>query len=337
MLVPLIHAGQFPLLIGGWEQGVWIYVGSYFAESAIFTLFLMSGYLFFCGSGDDRSIWMKLWHRVKRLLVPFLLWGCVFCAMYALAGRFSPRAAERLATADVGSAKGFFLAVFNFTRPLVYGPLWFLRALFYLAVAGAVAKLLARRMRTRFQRSLVIVLCAAAILVGVPRGALAAIVPSAGIALYFLGGLLATWECAPQQLFRRGRWGWLGLLVVGTLALFGARLLELSCPIWVEQLVWFVSAFAFWGWAKELSVFATHAWCTKWLLPTGFFVFVIHMFINRVIFHAAAAHACRVAGWLTIISLFAFIISIAVPMVIWHLMHRICPRLVVLLEGGRWT
>lgn len=147
LLVPLIHAGQFPVALGGIEFGIWSYLGSYFAEAALPTLFLMSGYLFFVGEGDGRTLVWKLLRRIRRLLVPFLLWNAVFCALYLLVGHCSPRAAERMDAAGVTSVLGFVREVFNFTRPLLYGPLWFLRALFFLAVFGAIVRLAVMRMR----------------------------------------------------------------------------------------------------------------------------------------------------------------------------------------------
>ena len=331
LLVPLIHAGQFPVAIGGIEFGIWSYLGSYFAEAALPTLFLMSGYLFFVGESDGRTLIWKLMRRIRRLLVPFLLWNAVFCALYLFVGHYSPRAAERMDSAGVTSALGFVREVFNFTRPLLYGPLWFLRALFFLAVLGAVVRL--AMMRVRKGRFLVYGVFVALALIGSFYWNLSIGVPPYAFALYFLGGLIAEGGRDPTELFRRTRWIWLGFLLAGTSCLFFADSSAGGLASGWKQLVWFVAAFAFWGWARELSFFATNSWCVKWLLPTGFFVYVIHMFINRMVFHAAASHLPAVPGALSVVSLVTLLTSILIPMLIWHGLARILPRLTAVLDG----
>ena len=331
LLVPLIHAGQFPIALGGIEFGIWSYLGSYFAEAALPALFLMSGYLFFVGEGDGRTLIWKLVRRIRRLLVPFLLWNAVFCALYLLVGHCSPRAAERMDAAGVTSALGFVREVFNFTRPLLYGPLWFLRALFFLAVLGAIVRLAV--MRIRKGRFLVYGVFVALALIGGFYWNLSIGIPPYAFALYFLGGVIAEWGRGPAEVFRRTRWVWLGFLFAGTSFLFFADSSEWGLAQGWRQLVWFGAAFAFWGWAREFSFFATNSWCSKWLLPTGFFIYVIHMFINRMIFHAAASHLPTIPGALSVVSLATLLVSILIPMLIWHGLSRILPRLTAVLDG----
>lgn len=332
LLVPLIHAGQFPVILGGIEFGIWTYLGSYFAEAALPTLFLMSGYLFFVGEGNGRALVWKLSRRIRRLLVPFLLWNAIFCALYLLVGHYSPRAAERVDAVGMTTALGFVREVFNFTRPLLYGPLWFLRALFFLAVFGAIVRLTVMRMGKGC--FLVYGVFVAIALIGGFYWKLSIGIPPYALALYFLGGVIAEYGRDPIEVFRRTRWVWLGFLLAGTSFLFFADFFAGELAYGWKQLVWFVTAFAFWGWARELSFFATNAWCVKWLLPTGFFVYVIHMFINRMVFHAAASHLSAVPGALSVVSLVALLMSILIPMLIWHGLSRISPRLTVVLDGG---
>lgn len=331
LLVPLIHAGQFPVALGGIEFGIWSYLGSYFAEAALPTLFLMSGYLFFVGEGDGRTLAWKLLRRIRRLLVPFLLWNAVFCAFYLLVGQCSPRAAERMDAAGVTSALGFVREVFNFTRPLLYGPLWFLRALFFLALFGALVRLAVMKMRKG--RLAVYGLLVVLALVGGFWWKLPVGVSSHAFALYFLGGVLAEGGSGPAETFRRQRGVWLGCLFAGTAFLFLADASGWGVAYGWKQLVWFGVAFALWGWARELSFLATNPWCAKWLLPTGFFVYVIHMFINRMIFHAAASHLPAVPGALSAVSLVTLLVSILIPMLIWHGLSRMLPRLTAVLDG----
>lgn len=331
LLVPLIHAGQFPVALGGIEFGIWAYLGSYFAEAALPTLFLMSGYLFFVGEGDGWSLVWKLLRRIRRLLVPFLIWNVVFCALYLLVGHYSPRAAERMDAAGVTSVLGFVREVFNFTRPLLYGPLWFLRALFFLAVLAAAVRLVMMRMRKG--HFLVYGVFVALALIGGFYWNLSIGIPPYAFALYFLGGVIAEWGRDPAEVFRRTRWFWLGFLLAGTSFLFFADSSARGLVYGWKQLVWFGVAFAFWGWAREFSFFATNSWCSKWLLPTGFFVYVIHMFINRMIFHAVASHLPTVPGALSVVSLATLLVSILIPMLIWHGLSRILPRLTAVLDG----
>lgn len=321
------------MVLGGIEYGIWTYLGSYFAEASLSTLFLMSGYLFFFGNDDIETIIRKLFRRVRRLLIPFFFWGAIFCALYLFVGKYSPRASERLGSAGIQTVSGFCRIVFSLTGPILYGPLWFLRALFWLSMAGVAIRLLLVKCHNTYLKAsiyLAIVVLAIGVL---PFLSMRLVVPAYGIALYFLGGWFATIGLNPVDYFHRGRWWWLALLLIATGFLFVFSLLHISVWACLEQVVWWVSAFAFFGWARGLSVFATNAWCRKWLLPTGFFVYIIHMFVNRIIFHAVAGHLPAIPGALSVITLVALGVSIVVPMLIWHSMSRACPRLTAILDG----
>lgn len=128
-------------------------------------LCVVSGWCFFRDASPVeiyKWYFPKLRRRVSGLLVPYFAWGAVFTLAYVLLKDFSPRVAERLEWYGVDSVSGYFRAVFDLKGAVLYGPLWFLRAIFACAAispAYALALAFSRR-AARFAGVVVVGLCA---------------------------------------------------------------------------------------------------------------------------------------------------------------------------------
>ena len=213
------------------------------------------------------AVWwrVKVAHRVKRLLVPYLLWGMMFVALYAALAPTNADAARRIAEAGVDGMWGAAKAVFNFTDYVLYGPLWFLRMLFAAGLLSYVWGSLFRRVGTSLGLAAALVTGGAA---------------QAGLAICGVHG----YGTFAFVLFGIGAWaGAYGI---------GIRNLQGLC---------------------SRRAFTGSKWVETWMLPTGMFVYILHLAVLRI--------------WPNVFA------GILLPMVIWHVLRRVCPTVLKVLEG----
>ena len=139
ILVVGFHAGMFPGYVPvSCESRILYVLSNAMWWLGIPMLFVISGWCFFHGTERMSFKWWlaKLKNRFWRLIVPFVVWGAIFTAIYCALGNTSPRVAERLAERQITDLWGYVRAVFNVREYILYGPIWFLRALFACAIVA---------------------------------------------------------------------------------------------------------------------------------------------------------------------------------------------------------
>ena len=120
-----------------WEFYGWTFVCSHLCAMALPTFFLVSGYLMF--QKFTINAWSdKMLRRVKRLLVPYLVWNIAFVAIYLSSARLFPRIADRVAMFGLDSLQGCISKIASIYVAPIDGPLWFLRALFMLSLISPI-------------------------------------------------------------------------------------------------------------------------------------------------------------------------------------------------------
>ena len=287
VLVVLFHASMFfdPQASGLDGKCLWL-VSKTAWIVGMTVLCLVSGWCFFNGfERQSAEIGLGAWwvdkvvRRVRRLLVPYLLWGMLFALAYWLMGSFSQEAAARISTMEADSVGGCVRNVFNFTTWVLYGPLWYLRALFLCALLSVVWAAAFRLSRKSWVR-----MCAAAVI-----------------------GVVVTWCVKAVGLRGFGDFIFILFGVGGGLAV--------ACP---NVTKWIPSVFA---------RFAENSLVSKWLLPTGMFLFVTHLAVNRIILIV-------VRGWSIPFAYIAvFMGSCVVPIFAWHILNKICPKVLSAFDG----
>lgn len=289
ILVVLFHASMFfdPQTSGLCGKGLWLVSkGAWVVGMTV--LCLVSGWCFFNGFETwSAEIGLGAWwankvvRRIRRLLIPYLLWGMVFVLVYRLMGPFSQEAAARVSIMEADSIGGCIRNVFNFTTWVLYGPLWYLRTLFVcslLSIVWAAAFRLSRKSWVR--------MCAAAVI-----------------------GVVVTWCVKAVGLRGFGDFIFILFGVGGGLAV--------ACP---NVTKWIPSVFA---------RFAENPLVSKWLLPTGMFLFLTHLAVNRIVLMV-------VRGWSVPFTYIAvFVGSCAMPIFAWHILNKICPKVLSVFDG-RW-
>ena len=296
ILVVVFHAGMFPYSV---PTSVECHILSFLSNAAwwlgIPVLFVISGWCFFTGFERVTFQWWcwKLRNRLWRLLVPFLLWGAIFTALYYMLGSMSSRVAERLVEHNVTDFVGYVRMVFNFNGYVLYGPLWFLRALFVCAlVSPIIGYVLAVGRRTYWHRMMSLgLICLGGYAIG--------------YVLHENGSVVC--PCYGSVCFGVGAW----LAVNGT---------------WMFR-------FRKCRFLRLFAVVGSNRWCQKWLLPTGMFVYLTHLFVNRIVQYSLCGHLKEGIGRLSALFLVSFVVSAGFPIVIWHQMNRWCPRILALLDG----
>lgn len=294
VLVVVFHAAMFPastcmskerVLLGSIGEVAW--------WGSIPVLFVISGWCFFNGFKlVDMEWWKhKLTNRFWRLLLPFVLWGAIFTALYCAIGNLSPRVAERLQEHHIAGMGGYLRMVFNADGYLLYGPLWFLRAL----LACALISPLMGWAFMVFKRSFLLRLICLGMI---------------GIVGYAVG-----------QSFRAI--GWVQYPEYGFMC-FGVG-------AWVAVNGNSVSRLR--KWLIPFAVLGSNRWVQKWLLPVGMFLYLTHLFVNRIVHYSMWRFVDGSVGQLSAVFVASLVISTGVPIVLWHLMNHYCPRVLALLDG----
>ena len=144
--IVLMHAwaAQQYVVKGTWEHRVWDFVCNAMTAAVLPGLFLISGYLLM----HDYSVstyGKKIWRRVKRLMVPYLVWNLTFVAFYLGVCKFVPRMGQRVASFGLNTWQGAFDKVVSFMVDPIDMPTWFMRTLFLYALGSLLIWFLLRR------------------------------------------------------------------------------------------------------------------------------------------------------------------------------------------------
>lgn len=155
VLVLYLHA--LPLMVPFAEDGGFYYqlsqlIGNQLARLAVPMFFICSGYLLFCNFPLNSTTSAAFYQQLLRkktfsLLIPFLFWGGVGMAIYAIGLSLpltQPLFANQEKLADFWTLQGFLQSLFGIERsPLVY-PLWYVRDLLLFVLVSPLLFLLLR-------------------------------------------------------------------------------------------------------------------------------------------------------------------------------------------------
>lgn len=137
--IVLMHAwaaGQY-VKGGTLECRAWDVVCNAFSAAVLPGLFLLSGYLL-ARNFSVETYESKLWRRVRRLAVPYLVWNLTFVLFYLLAGRIVPRLGQRVAMFGLETWQGACSKVCSLMVAPIDMPTWFMRTLFAYAILSIV-------------------------------------------------------------------------------------------------------------------------------------------------------------------------------------------------------
>lgn len=189
---------------GGVEFVSWASVCCHLSGIAVPGFFMISGYLLFRGFSLAKYP-AKMMSRVKRLLVPYVLWNLFFVAFYLALAGFVPRLSARVAAFGLDTFAGAFSKVLSLTVAPIDGPLWFLRLVFLLALVSPILWALMRVGRGVVVIALALVWCVAEAMLAL-KDTLLLIAPAYAVASFVLGGVLAVNGKDLVDAFRHRGW-----------------------------------------------------------------------------------------------------------------------------------
>jgi len=134
-LVVLIHAyAAFQYCVRGtFEFVFWQFTCHSIASASMPALFCISGYLMFRNLTGEN--WLsKIRSRVKRLLVPFVVWNLSFAVFYLVLSSCVPRLNSRVVAFGLTTVGGFLSKTISFVSAPIDTPLWYLRTVFAFAL-----------------------------------------------------------------------------------------------------------------------------------------------------------------------------------------------------------
>lgn len=120
-------AGQY-VPSGTWEYFLWKVVSCIATGLAMPALFFLSGFLLM-KSFSMETFRDKLIRRIKRLLIPFLIWNLTLVVFYLSLAKFVPRLAARVSSFGLETWSGILDKTAGFLTGPIDLPLWFLRTL----------------------------------------------------------------------------------------------------------------------------------------------------------------------------------------------------------------
>lgn len=194
-LIIIMHASAaLQYCTGGRGEIIfWTFICGCLTQFALPALFLISGYLLFkrfsLAAYPD-----KIFRRVKRLLVPYVVWNVTFVCFYLFLKSIVPRLGDRVAQFGLDTFSGAFSKVLDFTVHPIDGPLWFLRTLFILALVSPIFFLILKSQLKIIRYSGFVVICVLYVIcyhIGIMYSLLMTY-PLYSITLFYIGGLIAT-------------------------------------------------------------------------------------------------------------------------------------------------
>lgn len=188
----------------------WTFICSYFCAMALPTFFLISGYLMF--QKFSINIWpSKMLRRIKRLLVPYIVWNITFVLIYLGVAKMVPRISERVVTFGLDSVYGCISKIISLHVAPIDGPLWFLRALLILSLLSPIMWMFSKWRNGMMLLLVCFIWVGAELLFGLSRP-LCNVIPSYGIFCFALGGVVSEKGKNILEYFNGKKWIALGFI-----------------------------------------------------------------------------------------------------------------------------
>ena len=292
--------------------------------------FFVSGYLFAQGLNHD-TIVEKISHRIKRLLVPYMIWNLIFVAFLVM----------------LNDSRGFVAAFFggrpfSWTSiyPLLFDfrafpadtPLWFLRSLFIYSLLGM--PLLFAMKWGRLSCSLVWAFCFAYMVIaevsGLERG-LEYSYPSYSMVAFLGGAWFMVKGKSPFDFFDRWPFAICGLAGILLMALYTIKFKNFiwlkNCAFVLELPTMFIVINKFNYWIQRCDSFSS-------MKNAAFFIYCSHWLVCpllvAVIYPILSDNPDSLSAFIVIF------VGAGVPVMVWlhSIMVRFLPGLTCVLNGS---
>lgn len=322
-----VHSYPFMYATGrNAEFWFWSCFSMDFCMMAMPMFFLVSGYLLF-----QNYSWggycKKMVSRVKRLLVPLVIWNLIACLTLLLIGLANDKAKANVIDLGLFDCKGW-LKQFAVYGKLANGTLWYLRAVFVFALISPVLYLIYKCCHW----ILVTALCVAAVVLypDLTRSDF----PVYGFVLFALGGLAAYRRLDIVDYIERHECFFAIVSVFAVVLACCADVLrnDAAGPM---PLLRFLGAPLFVVLGIFLSKLHRFSAIIKRITPASFLIYLGHGILIPCFMHSMGMAIPCCLGKMSVIAIMTMVATISVMVLTWYVMNRRCPRLLRVLDG-RW-
>lgn len=322
-----------------WEYAWCKFVCNYLCGMAMPTFFVISGFLMFQGFSFAK-LPEKIVRRVKRLVVPYLVWNVTFVLFYLALAKVMPRLATRVHSFGLDTFSGAITKIISLDVAPIDGPLWFLRALFYFVLLTPAIWL-----GLRFAKGIPLLILA--LLWPCAERALGwsshleHVFPSFAVASYVTGAFIAVRGSQLKEVFALPIWLVVGFAVCG---LRGA-LAILEMKGWAMPTgCGFVCASLRVLEAPALICLVRHLPVEGWRLTSNrvylylkdmsFFAYAGHfMFCSMVLHTTAPLFSFMATGKFTVLILLFVVVGGCVMSFVYGIARKLAPRFLSLYDG----
>jgi hypothetical protein len=339
-LIVLLHAWAAFQYVSreGLEFAAWTLVCSHLSWLAIPCLFMISGFFLFKEYRLSKYP-AKIIRRLKRLAVPYLMWNILFVVFYLSLAHAVPRLSARVSSFGLDSFSGAFEKILSLTVAPIDGPLWFLRAIFLLAVFSPIIWGVMRLSRGIITILLCIAWCLLESFLGFSKE-MSHCVPAYAIACFVIGGVVAMNGKDLIGLFRH-----YGYIILGVIAcLVRAGIMIPAMMNSKELLIMESSACSILSIVEApvlLSIFArinidkiVNSRLYSIFKEMSFFAYAGHFLFCSMILHSIAPLIKGYwPGKFSLLIIMFFCCGILLMMLVYAIGKRLFPRVMKLFDG----
>ena len=314
------------------EFKVWTFVCNHLCWMALPTFFMISGWLLF-SDFTIRRCPEKIFRRLKRLLIPYVVWNLTFVAFYLTMARFVPRLSARVATFGLGTISGILSKVFSLTVSPIDGPLWFLRVLLLLSFLSPMLW-----WAMKLGKGMPLIICSVMWAVGEwslgLTDTLRLTLPSYAIAPFVIGGVLAKNGKSIVVYFSSWRWFFIGLFAC---VIRGCAMMKFGAEgekLLIAPLLAIIEAPALLTLVAHINTDClVDSKAYRYLKNMSFFAYAGHFMICSIFLHTIAPHISFATGKFTVLIVIFVGCGISAMALIYGLGRRHFPKLIKFWDG----
>ena len=314
----------------------WTFVCRHLCWLAMPTFFMISGYLLF-QNYTARTYPMKMWRRVKKLLIPYIVWNVTFVVIYLSLSKVVPRLGLRVATFGLDTVKGALFKILNVFELPIDGPLWFIRTLFLLALISPLLYVFMRWSKV-LTICLCLIWCVAEVYMGY-TDALHLVLPSYGLTCFVIGGVIALSRRNLISFFSNKIYlitGFVFCFLRGIVGIWdlGREELQFSLQLLMVLGAIIEAPVLIWLLPKILDKLYGIGGKCRILKDMSFFAYAGHFLFCSAWLHGVAPFCGALRGGkFTILSCCFIICGMITIMAVYAVARKVCPRILRLYDG----
>ena len=319
----------------GFEFFGWAFICSHLCWLPMPAFFMISGFLLF--RNYSISTWPhKIMSRTKRLAVPYIAWNGLFVVFYIVMARFVPRLSDRVSAFGLDTIEGIISKIVSPTVAPIDGPLWYLRAIFFMSLASPLLFILLKPLKG----GIGVCVCMVWVIIEAKLGLASYLhlrLPAYSLACVAIGGALALSDKDVVAVFRNRIWIVIGLSACILRAVISLAHIRFAgnvglCASVVMPLLPVVEAPALLSLAANISTRTGE--CANFFRQMSFFAYAGHFLFCSMWLHLLAPFfSCMTSGKATLLIIIFIVCGLTTMSLFYKMLLKVMPRTVRLFDG----